>query len=85
MEIKNTENYLKKFKIGNPNKDHFIADQIYQGLNHKLPFARIMYIIKTHGSQFAYQTWNEIRQQSQVKNPVALFLWKVGKNKIELK
>jgi hypothetical protein len=44
-----------------------------------------MYIITTHGSQFAYQAWNEIRQQSKVKNPVALFLWKVGKNKIELK
>ena len=43
-----------------------------------------MQIIKTHGRQFAYETWNEIRQQ-QVKNPVALFLWKVKQNKINFK
>jgi hypothetical protein len=76
------EKYLKKFKIGNPNQDHFIADQIYQGLGKGLPFPRIMAIIKSHGRQFAYETWNEIRQQN-VRNPVALFLWKVKNNKIK--
>lgn len=75
-------NYLRKFKKGNPNPDHFVADQIFQGFSKKLAFSQIMAIIKNHGRQFAYETWNEIRQQENVKNPIALFLHKVGKNKI---
>lgn len=76
------QKYLAKFKKGNPNPDHAMADQIYQGLRKKIPFPRIMKIIQTHGRQFAYETWNEIRQQANVKNPPALFLHKVGQNKI---
>lgn len=78
------EKYLKKFKIGNANPDHFVADQIYRGFGKKLPFPRIMAIIKNHGRQFAYETWNEIRQ-GKSRNPVALFLWRIKENKIELK
>lgn len=81
----NTSRYLERFKIGNPNPEHFVADQIYQGFGKKLAFPRIMAIIKTHGRQFAYEIWNEIRQQENVKNPVALFLHKVGQNKINFK
>ena len=82
MDIKSS--YLNKFKVGKANPDIVVADQIYQGFHKELPFPRIMKIIKTHGRQFAYETWNEIRQ-GEAKNPVALFLWKVGKNKIEFK
>jgi hypothetical protein len=78
--------YLDKFTVGgNPNEDHAMADQIFQGFQKKLPFPSIMAIIQRHGRQFAYETWNEIRQQKNVKNPVALFLYKVGKNKINFK
>jgi len=79
--MQNSE-YLKKFKIGNPNQDHFVASQIYEGLGKKVAFPRIMQIIKTHGRQFAYEKWNEIRQGNS-RSPVALFLWKVKNNKIE--
>ena len=76
--------YLQKFKVGNPNQDHFIADQVFQGFKRKLSFGRIMQIIKTHGNQFVYNTWNDIRQQN-CRNPIALFLWKVKQNKIDWK
>lgn len=77
----NKEAYLGKFKVGNPNPDHVVADQIYNGFGKKLAFPRIMSIIKSHGRQFAYQTWSEI-SKGDAKNPVALFLWKVKNNKI---
>ena len=78
-----TQNYLARFKKGNANPDHAMADQIFQGFHKKLPFPAIMKIIKMHGRQFAYETWNGIRRQENVKNPVALFLHKVGENKIK--
>lgn len=74
--------YLSKFKVGNPNEDHYVADQVYVYFGKKLAFPRIMSMVKTHGRQFVLQTLLELKS-SNSKNPVALFLWKVKQNKIE--
>lgn len=79
----NKESYLKKFKVGgNPNQDHFVADQVFKFFRQKLAFPLIMRMIKIHGRQFVFQTLQEI-QHSNPKNPVALFMWKMKQNKIQ--
>lgn len=75
------EKFMSRFKVGKSNPDQIVADQVYQGLHKKLHFGRIMHIIKTHGRDFVYRTWNEIRQ-GDCKDPLALFLYKVKNNKI---
>lgn len=78
------KNYAKKFKVGNPNQDHATADIVYQGFSKQIRFPLIMVFIKNHGRQFVYETYNSIRQ-SKAKNPVALFLWYMKNNHVELK
>lgn len=74
--------YLKKFTIGNPNKNHALADQIYNYFGKKIAFSRIMRIITEKGYQATYEMWNEVRK-SDAMNPIALFLWKVKNVKIK--
>lgn len=75
--------YLKKFqKTKSPVKifsaEQALAEEIWNFFYKKLPFPRIMRIIKTHGRQKVYEIFNNIRQ-SGPKNPVALFVWKFKK------
>lgn len=76
--------YLNKFKVGNPNEDHYVADQVFQYFGKRLAFPRIMVMIKQHGRHFILQTLLEMKSYSP-KNPVALFLWKVKQNTIQWK
>lgn len=69
--------------MGNPNRDHFVAAQIFEGFGRRIAFPRIMAIIRDHGRDFAYGTWNDVRQGG-ARDPAALFLWKVRQNKFEV-
>jgi len=64
------------------NRDQFVADEIYKFFGKKIAFPLLMRLIKTHGNQFVYETYNEIRQ-GNAKSPVALFMWKMKQNKIK--
>lgn len=60
-------------------KEQVLADEIWNYFGKKLPFARIMKIIKTNGHQKVYESWNEVRQ-SDFQNPLSLFIWKTSKH-----
>lgn len=78
---------LRGYQIQKPNphihtRSQSLGDEIFQFFNKKLPFPRIMRIIKTAGEQEVYQVFNEIRQSKSVKNPLALFIWRFKKKLI---
>lgn len=62
-------------------KENFLADEIWNFFKQEIAFPRIMKIIKEKGYQAVYQIFNEVRR-SKSKNPPALFLWKIKKEKI---
>ena len=70
---------LKKPKIHT--KEQELADTIFFHFKKQIKFPAIMNFIKTKGYQAIYEIWNEVRQ-SKPKNEVALFLWKVKKERI---
>ncbi len=78
---------LKDYKLKKPKihtKEQSLADEIYSYFGKKLSFGFIMNKILTKGYQFVYEAWNEIRQTNP-KNRVSLFLWKIGQTKINFK
>jgi len=72
------QEYLARFKIAPQTKDQGLATQIYESFHRKVPFPRIMGIIKRCGWQATFEAW-KASSQPGVKNPPALFLWKAGK------
>ncbi len=75
---------LNKIELKKPRvytKEQDLADTIFFYFKKQIKFAAIMNFIKTKGYQAIYQIWNEVRQ-SKPKNEVALFLWKVQKERI---
>lgn len=73
--------YIERFKKGNPNADHAVADQVFQYFAQKISFGRIMKMIKGHGRQAVYRIWNDVKQ-ADAKNEIALFLYKIKHDKI---
>lgn len=53
-----------------------LADEIFIFLNKRVSFPRIMFLIKREGRQKVYEVFNEVKQKG-VKNPPALFIWKL--------
>lgn len=81
--MENLNNYLEKFnkKKKKITKEQELADQIYSYFGKQLKFGLIMNFIKQKGFQFMYEVYNEIKH-SNPKNREALFMWKIGKTKI---
>lgn len=82
MEL-NTD-YLKKFsqpiKPKVHTKEQALADEIYFHFAKRLPFARLMGMIKRRGHQFVYEKFNAVKQ-ADCKDALSLFIWKVEKEK----
>lgn len=78
--------YLNKFTVvqSKQTKDQALADDVYHYFGKKLPFPRIMRMIKDKGYQAIYEFWTEVRK-SDCDNQLALFIWKVKENKINWK
>ncbi len=75
-----SKNYkLKKPKIHT--KEQSLCNDIWEYFGKKLPFSRIMRIIKEKGTQATYEIWNNIKQ-SNPKDRLSLFIWKVKQEKI---
>lgn len=75
--------YMDRFKVTTrrpATKEQLLADDIWNYFYKKLPFPRIMRMIKEKGDQAIYEVWNEVKQ-SDCKDPLALFIWKTKKNK----
>lgn len=74
-----TGNYLKKFEVA-PKRitpEQGLATEIYEGFSKRVPFGRIMGIIRRIGHQAAYEAW---RSSQEGKSPIPLFLWTCGKH-----
>jgi hypothetical protein len=80
--ILDSQRYVKKGKVFTA--EQALADEIYSYFGKKLPFARIMYLIKTKGRQAVYEIWNEVRKSS-ANDHLSLFLWRVKNEKIVYK
>ena len=61
-------------------REQELSDQIWNHFGKRLPFARIMRIIKINEYQKTYEAFNEVKQ-SDCKNPLALFIWKTSQKK----
>lgn len=79
MEI--TSGYLAKFNIKNFSKEQALAEDIYLYFGKKLPFGRIMKMIKMKGYQAIYEFFEEIKR-SNPKDRLSLFIYKVKNNKV---
>lgn len=62
-------------------KEQALAEQIWLWLNKKLPFPRIMRIIKMVGHSKAYQIMAEIKQ-SDCRDAISLFIHKTKKKNL---
>ena len=75
--------YLEKFK--KPRKvytqEQALAEQVWLYFGKKLPFPRIMRIIKLKGQQAIYECFNEVKN-SDAKDRLALFIYKAKEHKI---
>ncbi len=81
------EKISKDYKLKKSKKitrEQELADQIYFYFGKQLKFGLIINKIKTKGYQFIYEAWNEIKQ-SNPKNKLALFMWKIGQTKINFR
>lgn len=79
MDLSNyLENKLATKKTRIFTADQELAEQIWLYLQKKLPFPRIMKIIKDNGRQNVYNIFNEIRQ-SECREPLSLFIYKTNK------
>lgn len=56
-----------------------MATEIYESFRLKVPFPRIIGIIRRTGWQATFEAW-KASMRNGVKNPVALFLSKSGQN-----
>jgi len=63
-------------------REQELADQVWSYFGKRLPFARIMKMIKDKGYQEVYETWNEVKQ-SDAKDHLSLFIWKIKELKIK--
>ena len=78
------ERYLEKFKhpknrVHTP--EQALAETIWLSFGKKLPFARIMRMIKLKGHQAIYECFNEVKH-SDAKDRLALFLCKSKNEKV---
>ena len=64
-------------------REQQLSETIWKYFAKRLAFPRIMKMIKDKGFQGVYEAWNEVKQSGS-KDPLALFIWKVGKQKIVL-
>lgn len=76
--------YLEKFSISKQTKEQELAGQIYEWSNRKLNFGLLMKNIKGKGYQFIYECFNEAKQ-GNAKDPYKIFMYLIGKTKVELK
>ena len=77
----NLDEYLEKKKAEAKRhrtytNDQSLAEQIWEHFHKKLPFARIMRMIKDKGHQRVYEQWNDVRQ-SDCRNELSLFVYRV--------
>lgn len=79
------ENYLKKFST--PKKiyssKHLLAAEIGEWSGAKLKIPMLMRLIGLKGEEFVRRSWAEMKQEN-AKDPIALFMWKLGKVKIKM-
>ena len=81
MEKISKEYKLKKSRIYT--REQSLCEEIWLWINKKLPFSRIMRIIKEKGITATYMIYNEIKQ-SNPRNRLSLFIWKVKNEKVEI-
>ncbi len=70
---------IKKIRIFT--KEQALADEIFTYFGKQLKFGQIMKFIKMKGHKAIYELWNEVRQ-SNPKNRLSLFIYKVKENKV---
>lgn len=79
-------NRLSQYKIKSAakpkifTKEQSLADEIYFHFHKRIAFPRLMSMIKRKGYQFTYEVFNLVRH-SDCHDPVALFIWKIEKEK----
>lgn len=61
-------------------KEQALAEEIFNHFGKKIRYPMLMGIIKTQGEQAVRELFNETIK-GEAKNPLALFMWKIGKNK----
>lgn len=82
------EKYLNQLKEKSKTSKIFtskqlLASEVSEWSRGKLNFKQMCGIIRNKGEQFVRQSWMEIKQE-KADDPVALFMWKLGKAKIDL-
>lgn len=79
--------YLEKFKKPSRlnSSKQLLAAEVWEWLFRpkSLPYAAILKIINQKGEQFVRETWSEGRQ-SELKDRMKWFLWKVGRVKVAM-
>lgn len=79
------EKYLDKLKK-NPraySPTQALVQEIYTGKDRKM-YGMLGGMIKRKGLQFSRETWQEV-SKSDAKDKIKLFMWKLGKMKVELR
>ena len=75
------DNLLKRAKESRIfTKDQGLCEEVWEYFLKRLPFSRIMRIIKTAGRERARQIFSEVKQ-SGCRDPLALFIWKTKRGK----
>lgn len=65
-------------------KNQSLATEIYLHFDKRLPFPRILGMIRQKGYSGVREAWQE-SVKSEAKDKLALFIWKVAQQKFELK
>ena len=68
----------KKSRINS--REQELATEIYEFFKKELPYPRIMKAIRENGFQCIFEIFSEVKRPL-VKNPLALFIWLVNKNR----
>ena len=79
MDLSSFQIKKQKSRIYTP--DQSLAEQIWFWLDKKLPFPRVMRIIKLIGHGKAYQVMSEIKQ-SDCRDALSLFIYKTKKKNL---
>ena len=76
-QIKNLN--IKKSKVFT--REQLLAEDVWLFFSKRLPFPRLMKMIKDKGHQAVYESFNDVRK-SNAKDKLALFIFKVKEYKI---
>ncbi len=78
MEL--TPDYLNKFQVGkNTSEEKELCREIWEWSGKKLSFGMLIKMCRNNGVQCVREVFNET-VKSSARDPIALFIWSIGKN-----